>query len=97
MGTLVQKDRVKETTNTTGTGTWTLAGAVTGFQTFSSTVGDGNTCNYAASDGGSNWEVGVGTYTSAGNTRARTTRHSEVLPPAHDFDMPSLHDQPCRP
>ena len=47
---LVLKDRVKETTTTTGTGTYTLAGAVTGFEAFSS-VGNGNTTYYACSDG----------------------------------------------
>ena len=68
---LVLKDRVKETTTTTGTGTYTLAGAVTGFEAFSS-VGDGNTTYYACTDG-TDFEVGVGTYTSSGTTLARTT------------------------
>lgn len=64
-------DRVKETTTTTGTGTYTLAGAIAGFQSFS-VVGDGNTCYYAITDN-TDWEVGLGTYTSAGTTLARTT------------------------
>ena len=42
---LALKDRVKETTTTTGTGTYTLAGAVTGFETFGQ-VGNGNTTYY---------------------------------------------------
>jgi hypothetical protein len=70
---LVLKDRVKETSTTTGTGTFTLAGASTGFQSFS-VVGNGNTTYYAiALQGGSEWEVGIGTYTSSGTTLARTT------------------------
>ena len=68
---LVLKDRVKETTTTTGTGTYTLAGAVTGFEAFSS-VGDGNTTYYACTDG-TDFEVGIGTYTASGTTLARTT------------------------
>lgn len=70
---LVLADRVKETTTTTGTGTITLAGAVTGYQSFAA-VGNGNTTYYTIADqSGSNWEVGIGTYTSAGTTLARTT------------------------
>ena len=68
---LVLKDRVKETTTTTGTGTYTLAGAVTGFEAFS-TVGNGNTTYYCCTDG-TDFEVGVGTYTASGTTLARTT------------------------
>jgi len=67
---LTHKNRVKETSTTTGTGTYTLAGAVTGYQSFSA-IGDTNTCYYVAEDG-TNWEVGTGTYTSAGTTLART-------------------------
>ena len=61
---LVLKDRVKETTTVTGTGTATLLGAVTGYQSFS-VIGTGNTCYYTiAAQTGSEWEVGIGTYTS---------------------------------
>lgn len=76
--TLVQYDRVQETSTTTGTGTYTLAGAVLGYQSFAA-VGNGNTCYYCAMgvDGNGNpngdgWEVGLGTYTAAGTTLART-------------------------
>ena len=69
---LVLADRVRETTTTTGTGTVTLAGAVTGFQSFA-IVGDGNITYYTiAGQGTSEWEVGIGTYTSSGTTLART-------------------------
>jgi len=70
---LVVKDRVKETTTTTGTGTITLAGASTGFQSFS-VIGDGNTTYYTiAGQTVAEWEVGIGTYTSSGTTLARNT------------------------
>ena len=67
----VVKDRVKETTTTTGTGTITLAGASTGFQSFS-VIGNGNSTYYTITDG-TNWEVGIGTYTSSGTTLNRDT------------------------
>jgi len=67
---LLLKDRVKETTTTTGTGPYTLAGAVAGFEAFSE-IGDGNTTYYCCTDG-TDFEVGVGTYTASGTTLART-------------------------
>lgn len=68
---LIIADRVKETTTTTGTGTITLAGAASGFQSFAA-IGNGNTTYYTIA-GGTQWEVGIGTYTAAGTTLARTT------------------------
>jgi hypothetical protein len=68
---LVVKDRVQESTNTTGTGTLTLAGAVTGYQSFSA-IGNANTTYYTITDG-TLWEVGLGTYTSSGTTLSRDT------------------------
>jgi hypothetical protein len=70
---LVLADRVRETTTTAGTGTITLGGAVVGFQTFAA-VGDGNVTYYTiAGQGTSEWEVGIGTYTSSGTTLSRDT------------------------
>ena len=69
---LVINDRVRETTQVVGTGSATLLGAVTGYQSFS-TVGNGNTTYYTIADqGGPNWEVGIGTW-ATGGTLARTT------------------------
>lgn len=65
-------DRVQETFTTTGTGTISLNGAVTGYQAFSSVLTDGQTCYYGMTDGTS-WEVGLGTYAASGDTLARTT------------------------
>lgn len=70
---LVFADFVKETTATTGTGTYNLGGALTGFRTFVAGIGDGNTCYYAINDG-TDWEVGIGTVTDASpDTLARTS------------------------
>ena len=70
MATVVD-DRVQETTTTTGTGTFTLAGAKTGFQSFAN-IGDGNDTYYCCTDG-NDYEVGIGTYTASGTTLTRTT------------------------
>ena len=70
---LTLTDRAKETTTTTGTGAVTLLGAATGFQSFA-TVGNANTTYYCiAGQSGSEWEVGIGTYTLSGTTLSRTT------------------------
>ena len=70
---LVLADRVKETTTTAGTGTVTLDGAATGFQSFA-VIGNANTTYYTIAGQTSNeWEVGIGTYTSSGTLLARTT------------------------
>jgi hypothetical protein len=67
----VLKDRVKETSTTTGTGTFSLGGASPGYQGFS-TIGNANTTFYAIVMG-SEWENGIGTYTSSGSTLSRDT------------------------
>lgn len=67
-------DRVRETSTSTGTGTFSLAGAVSGFQTFLSGIGASNTCYYAISHRtASEWEVGYGTLDLVGTTLTRTT------------------------
>jgi hypothetical protein len=67
----VVADRVKETTTTTGQGTVTLSGASAGFQSFAA-VGNGNTTYYCiAAQTGTEWEVGIGTYTASGTTLSR--------------------------
>jgi hypothetical protein len=60
----VINDRVKETTSTVGTGTVTLSGAQTGFQSFSSGIGTGNSTYYTIALA-NQWEVGIGTLTNA--------------------------------
>lgn len=67
-------DSIWETSTTTGTGSYSLAGATTGYSAFSSVCSNNDTCYYCARDttnGG--WEVGLGTFGSSGDTLARTT------------------------
>jgi len=66
---LVLADRVRQTTTSTGTGTITLDGSVEGFQSFTA-IGNNNTTYYTIA-GGTQWEVGIGTYYAG--TLARTT------------------------
>lgn len=73
---LVLNDRVQETSATTGTGPFSLAGAVSGFQSFSSGVGGNNTTYYAIFNPdavSSEWEVGLGTLNAGATTLTRTT------------------------
>ena len=71
---LVVKDRVKETTTSTGTGAISLAGAQPNFRTFSSVLSNADTTYYAIIDNTNlAFEVGLGTYASSGNTITRTT------------------------
>lgn len=69
---LVLANRVQETATANTTVSFTLAGAVTGFQTFA-VIGDTNTTYYSATDVSGNWEVGLGTYSTTGPTLTRTT------------------------
>jgi hypothetical protein len=68
---LVLKDRVKEGTTTSGTGTVVLTGAATGYQSFA-VIGNTNTTYYTIA-GGSDWEVGIGTYYSGNTSLSRDT------------------------
>jgi len=66
-------DRVKESSATTGTGTFTLGGAVSGFETFSAGIGGSNTTYYCIFETGTNnFEVGFGTLNGGASTLART-------------------------
>jgi hypothetical protein len=65
---LVVKDRVRENSTTTGTGTLTLTGAVSGFQTFSSAIGNTETTYYAIVNN-TEWEIGIGTVGAGTLTR----------------------------
>ena len=70
---LVLADRVQDLTLTTGTGTVTLTGTPTvGYQSFGAAIGNGNTTYYTIT-GGSQFEVGIGTYTAAGTSLSRDT------------------------
>ena len=71
----VLADRVRDTTNTTGTGAVTLSGtAPIGYQTFGAAIGGGNSTYYCiAGQNTTQWEVGIGTYTSFGTSLSRDT------------------------
>ena len=69
---LVLKDRVQETATANTTVSFTMLGAATGYQSFSS-IGNTNTTYYAATDASGNWEAGIGTYSTTGPTLTRTT------------------------
>ena len=77
---LVIADRVLETCAAPGTSTVSLLGATTGYQSFASAIGNGNTCYYTISDqSGANWEVGIGTVTAGSpNTLSRDTVLSQI-------------------
>lgn len=69
----VTKDRVLETSTTTGTGTYTLAGAATGFQTFQGGVVAANDYVPYFVEDGTNWECGIGRVLASPSRLERTT------------------------
>ena len=69
---LVLANRVQEAGTANTTVSFTLTGAVSGFQSFA-VIGNTNTTYYSATDASGNWEVGLGTYATAGPTLTRTT------------------------
>ena len=81
----VINDRVKENSTTTGTGTFTLDGAVTGFETFSSAIVNGNTTYYTIhTQNAAEFEVGIGTV-GAGTLARDTVISSSNSDAAVDF------------
>jgi hypothetical protein len=69
---LVVADRVQETTSTTGTSDYVLLGAAAGYQSFGAVLANADTTYYAITND-TDWEVGIGTYSTTGPTLARTT------------------------
>ena len=73
---LILKDRVKESSSSSGTGNITLGGAIPGYQTFNAAIATGSTVYYTihnlTAGFDTEWEVGLGTFTSPA-TLARTT------------------------
>lgn len=71
-------NRVQETSTTTGTGTLTLSGAVTGYVTFNSSFTNGDVVFYTIDDGLGNWEIGAGTVGSSTLTRTTVIESSNA-------------------
>jgi hypothetical protein len=69
---LVLANRVQQNGTANTTVSFTLSGSITGYQSFS-VIGNGNTTYYSAIDTSSNWEIGLGTYSTSGPTLTRTT------------------------
>src|SRR5210317_2179782 len=71
---LVINDRVKQTSTTTGTGTFDLTGTISGFESFVAGIGNSNTTYYSIVNENGEFEVGLGTITDAAtDTLSRDT------------------------
>ena len=91
----VINDRVKENSTTTGTGTFTLSGAVTGVETFSSAIGNANTTYYTIhTQNAAQFEVGIGTV-GAGTLARDTVISSSNGDAAVDFSAATTKDVFC--
>jgi hypothetical protein len=79
---LILKDRVKETSSSSGTGNITLGGAFPGYQTFNAAIASGSTVYYTihnlAAGFDTEWEVGVGTFTSTATLSRDTVLSSST-------------------
>lgn len=96
-------DRIKETSTTTGTGNFSLAGAATGYRAFDDVMANGDTCYYVIQlQGGSEWEVGYGTFndtdtlvrtrvTASSNAGAAVNFSSGTKDVFMDWSVSSLH------
>ena len=76
--------RVAETSTSTGTGAFALAGAVAAHRRFSAVCATSDTTEYVIIADDGSWEEGVGTYSSA-NTLTRTTVTSSSTGSAINF------------
>ena len=91
----VINDRVKENSTTSGTGTFTLDGAVTGFETFSSAIVNGNTTYYTIhTQNAAEFEVGIGTV-GAGTLARDTVISSSNGDASVDFSAATTKDVFC--
>jgi hypothetical protein len=86
-------DRVKETSNSTGTGTVVLEGAVEGFAPFSDYVGQSGLVYYTITDS-NNWEVGSGRFLDSGRNVGTFTNNQLVRFPLKSSNSNNLVDFP---
>ncbi len=87
-------DRVKETSNSTGTGTVVLEGAVEGFAPFSDYVGQSGLVYYTITDS-NNWEVGSGRFLDSGRNVGTFTNNQLIRFPLKSSNSNNLVDFPA--